>query len=239
MVHQIEIPNNAIKYILFQRTDYLRFPRTLFYRVLSRLLPFPIYNQVVAIESRLGVSRVKALYENDMKNEYRAIKDFLPKTCSTVLDIGVGVAGIDVFINRHYLGQNVNFYLLDKSHVDKNAFYGFNPKGAFYNSLEVAKMMLTENGITDACVHLIEATDSNDIKVNGRIDLAISLISWGFHYPVGTYLEKVHDILSEDGLVILDVLKGTKGIDELKRKFNKVNVIMETQSFCRVVAMRK
>ena len=234
----LKIPDNAVKYILFQRTDYLRLTRTLFYRVAKRLFPFTIYNQAVAIESRLRASRVKTLYETDLKNDYCAIKEFLPKTCCNVLDIGCGVAGINVFINGHYPDRAVNFYLLDKSQVDRTVFYGFNPKGEFYNSLEIAREMLTKNGIVDSCVQLVEATDCNDIKVNSKIDLVISLISWGFHYSVGTYLDKVYDVLNEDGVAILDIRKGTDCLNEVKRKFDKVAVIMETKSFHRVLMKR-
>ena len=240
MTDEMVIPDEAVKYILFQRTAYLLFPVAAIYRPLNALLPFetPIYNLVIAIESRLRAARIKALYDADMNKEYRSIRNVLPKKCSSVLDIGSGVAGIDVLIHRHYCDPSVDFYLLDKNRVERNVFYMFRPKGAFYNSLDVASAFLTANGLPPQHIHILEANDNNDIDVHTNVDLVLSLLSWGFHYPVKTYVDKVHDLLSNDGIVILDVRKGTDGVDVLKNKFQHVEVIFETKKQYRV-AVRK
>ncbi len=232
------IPNNAIKFILFQRTAYLKFPRVYFYQILNKILPFSLYNLLVVIEAIVRVSSVKALYEADMKREYLLIKDYLPQTCSSVLDIGCGCAGIDVFINLHYSHNKTNFYLLDKTHIEKNVYYFFNPKGAFYNSLCVTKTMLTENGVPSDCVHLIEATDTNDIEIDNKVDFIISLLSWGHHYPVTTYLDKAYNILNEGGSMLLDIRKGSDGLDVLRNKLSKVDIISEEDRNYRVIAIK-
>jgi SAM-dependent methyltransferase len=195
--------------------------------VLSRICPFSIYNEAVAIQAKIGRSRIKALYEDDMRKEYLSIKDYLPKTCSSILDIGCGVAGIDVFLSEHYKDKQPIFYLLDKTSIENPIFYDFKPKGAFYNSLDAAKAMLIRNGTPERCVHLAEATDNNDIDIDCKVDLVISLISWGFHYPVETYLDKVYDILIEGGSVIIDVRRETNGIHILNNVFGKVEVIFD------------
>lgn len=237
-MNQITVPNEALKYILFQRTAYLRFPNTFTYHVLNRILPFSIFNQVVAIETKIGPSRIKSLYEDDMRKEYLTIKDFLPKTCSSILDIGCGVAGIDIFLNMHYIGKQPLFYLLDKTKIEKSIFYDFKPKGAFYSSLDVSKSMLIQNAISENCVHLVEATDNNDINIDCNVDLVISLISWGFHYPVETYLNKAHEVLNKGGSLIIDVRKGTNGIDVLNNVFSKLTVIYDEKKFKRVLALK-
>jgi len=93
VVIEMKVPDRAVKYILFQRTSYLRFPNTLVYRVWKWFFPFSIYNQLVAIEARIDTVRIKTLYEDEMRNEYLSITNFLPKTCCSILDIGCGVAG--------------------------------------------------------------------------------------------------------------------------------------------------
>jgi SAM-dependent methyltransferase len=240
MAEQMIIPDRAISYILFQRTAYLRFPAAFCYRLLTRWLPFqtPLYNIVVAIESRLGVQRIKTFYTADMHREYATIRPALPQTCGAVLDIGCGVAGIDVLIQRHYRDRQIHFYLLDKSHVEKHVFYLFQDQGAFYNSLEVSGAMLTLNGVVPECVHLIEANDRYQIPAGTPIDLALSLLSWGFHYPVATYVRQVHDLLSPHGVAILDVRKGTDGLDVLRRSFRQVDTILSTEKFVRVAARK-
>ena len=146
-MEQMSIPNEALKYILFQRTAYLWFHRTWAYRVLKKIIPFSFYNWEVAIEAKLSPARVKALYENDMRQEYASIKDFLPETCSSIMDIGCGVAGIDVFLNKHYQGLTPKFNLLDKTQTEPAVFYKFKTRAAFYNSLAVAKTMLLTSAL--------------------------------------------------------------------------------------------
>lgn len=240
MIHPLTIRDAAIPYILFQRTAYLRFPVAPVYRALTKFLPFPtsLYNIVVAIEARFGRARIKQLYQDDMRQEYLTIKPVLPAQCSSVLDIGCGVAGIDVFIQRHYADQPIDFFLLDKSHVEKNVFYLFKPDGAFYNSLDVSRTMLTDNGIDAQRVHLREATEHDGIDVDRKTDLVISLLSWGFHYPVATYVEQVCDLLSDDGIVIVDVRKGTDGVDVLRQKFQRFEVLLDTSKYKRVAVQR-
>jgi SAM-dependent methyltransferase len=223
---QMTVPDEAVKYILFQRALFLRFPDTFTYRVLNRILPFSIYNRLVEREGKIYHSSIKAEYKDNMSREYLSIRDSLPKTCSSILDIGCGVAGIDVLLNNHYEGKPT-FYLLDKTKIEKSVFYDFKHRGAFYNSLDIAKEMLIQNGISERSVHCLEATDANEIDIHRKVDLVISLISWGFHYPIETYLERVYDILIEGGSLILDVRKGTNGIEELNNKFGRVDVVYD------------
>jgi SAM-dependent methyltransferase len=234
---QMIVPDEAVKYILFQRGLCLRFPHTFAYRVLNRILPFSIYNLAVEIEARIYHSSIKTGYKDKMRSEYLSIRDSLPKKCSSILDIGCGVAGIDVLISKHYKGKPT-FYLLDKTKIEKSVFYDFKPRGAFYNSLDIAKKMLIQNGISERCVHCIEATDSNQIDTHCKVDLVISLISWGFHYPIETYLDIVYDKLTEGGSLILDVRKGTNGIELLNNKFGRVDVIYDGVTGQRVLVLK-
>jgi hypothetical protein len=39
----------------------------------------------------------------------------------------------------------------------------------------------------------------------------------GIHYPVSTYLGSVARIISNDGVLLVDIRKGTDGLAELKR----------------------
>lgn len=234
----INVGDRAVKYILFQRTAYLRFPENLLYRVAKRILPFRIYNIGVTLESYFGKERVKVLFNDDMVKEYGIIKRYLPKNCRTVLDIGCGVAGIDVLIHKHYHSRDIKFYLLDKTSIETNVFYMFEKRGAFYNSLSVDRELLILNGIYEDNIELLEATGNNDIEITEEIDFVISLISWGFHYPVSTYLDKVYEILAENGVLILDVRKGTDGKACVERKFAETQIIYETQKLHRMMAVK-
>ena len=232
------IPDKAVPYILFQRTAYLRYTNSLLYRALRKLSPIPLYKPTVYLESFLRGPAVKNLYMEDMSHEYDIIKNSLPEKCESVLDIGCGIAGINIFINRHYNSESLKFYLLDKSAVEENVFYLFNSRGAFYNSLDLARDTLTASGIKTANIGLLEANEKNEINVPHSLDLILSLISWGFHYPIATYLDRVHEILSEKGRLIVDVRKDTDGLTLLKNKFSHVQIIEETTTRQRVVCSK-
>lgn len=233
------IPKEAVPYILFQRTAYLKFTHTLLYRALRKLSPVSLYKPTVHLESLLRAATVKDMYMNDMVQEYASIKDHLPENCASALDIGCGIAGINIFLNEHYKGRNVKFFLLDKSKVENDVFYLFNNKGAFYNSLELACDVLSANGIARENINLVEANDRNEINVDQKVDLIISLISWGFHYPVSVYLDQAYEKLAPQGRMIIDVRKETDGLDLLRQKFGEVEIIGETQTRHRVVCIKR
>jgi SAM-dependent methyltransferase len=234
---EICLPDHAIRYVLLQRTAYLAIPRTLVYRALSKISPWELTNAVVPIEARFRKRRIRELFNEDIAREYESIRPALPAQSSAILDVGCGIGGIDVLLNRHYADNRPTFYLLDKTQVD-NVYYGFKSKGAFYNSLEVAKEVLIANGVASEKIELIQATQDNRIAIAGPIDLVISLISWGFHYPVGTYLERVHELLRPGGQLILDVRSETDGEAAIRAKFASVRQIEVTEKYTRVCAIK-
>jgi SAM-dependent methyltransferase len=239
----LRIPDAAIKYILYQRTAYLRLPAArlahLFQRLSRGRVQAPIFNLAVAAESRWGRSRTRALYADDMRREYESLRPVLPAQCASVLDIGCGVAGIDVYIQEHYAGREIDFYLLDRTQVTGAVYYLFESRGSFYNSLDVAKAMLTANGIPAHRVHLLEASDAGDIPIGARPDVVLSLLSWGFHYPIATYLRRAHELVSDAGVVILDIRRGTGGIEALRQVFPVVEVFQATDKYDRVAAWKR
>ena len=224
------IPNAAVKFILLQRTGYLKFGRMRVYRVLRRALPSFVRNQTLLLESLLFRKRTKRLFCKGMAEEYEIIRKHLPCDCDSLLDIGCGVGGIDVCTYRHYEPKSIDLYMLDKTHIERNVFYGFNEKAAVYNSLLVAKELLISNGVPERRINLIEATDNNDIAIDKQVDLVISLLSWGFHYPIGLYLDSVQRILRKNGKLVVDIRKNTDGMDLLEKAFGNTQVISESQS---------
>ena len=242
--YDMRVPDTALTYILFQRTGYLFFTNRAFFRRLRKLVPFLSYEKMIDLEAWLNRERIKAHYVADMDQEYQSMKAYLPLACSSVLDIGCGVAGIDVFLRQHYQDQNhaqaqaLQFFLLDKSQLETRVFYGFQSHGAFYNSLAVAKNVLVLNGVADDHVITLEASDDNTIAIQDRIDFVISLISWGFHYPVETYVQAVYQLLSEQGRLILDVRKKTDGLARLKDWFSACNIIAEEKKYVRVLCLK-
>jgi len=234
MTSPLRVPDGAVRYILYQRTAYQRVARWICPDLLGRAFPRPRH-WAIRLESRLRRSAVKSRYGEEMQREFHALRPHLPSTCRGVLDIGCGVAGIDALVSRFY-EHEPELYLLDRTVIERSVFYMFREHGAFYNSLEVARDVLVANGVDNSRIHLLEA--GRDRPLAQSVDLALSLISWGFHYPVSTYLDAVWSALRPGGKVLLDIRAGTDGLAQLAERFSSIEVIMTTRKQSRVIATK-
>ena len=226
----IRIPVRATPYVLMQRTGL--------HRHLRRLRGWGLTaSQAARVEGFLCARRVRSEYVNVIRQEFESVKPYLPQSASRTLDIGCGAALIDVFVARHLIegGSDVHVHLLDRTALSERVFYGFKSQAAFYNSLSLSHKILRANGVRDDRIHLHDPDDLQELGEH-RFDLVLSLISWGFHYPVSTYLEFVRDRLAPSGRLILDVRKETDGIEELRATFPFTKTILEGQKHERIVA---
>lgn len=230
------IPAAATPYILYQRTGY--FKDNLIYKALTKLGTIRRFYQVsMFLKSFLFLVPTAKVFSRDMKSEYEGMKAFLPSRALSILDIGCGVAGIDALLSRHYR-HSVDIFLLDKTTIDKRVHYNFEQQASFYNSLSVARRLLEANGVLSRHIHTQEATDNSDISFNEKFDLVISLLSWGFHYPISTYLKRVYERLTPGGMIIVDVRKNTGGEAEIKKIFGTCTPIFEGKKHIRVMAIK-
>jgi hypothetical protein len=106
------------------------------------------------------------------------IEPFLPSNVESILDIGCGMAGIDVFLKRKFPSARLELLDGDGKH---QAAYGFSPDAKPYSSRAATSALLEANGVS--CDRWHEAGTKEELKA----DLVISLLSWGFHYPLSTY----------------------------------------------------
>lgn len=234
---QITIPDASLPFILLQRTNLQRFNPKL-YRGL-RKLPLNYESWLLGVEARIRSTAVKTAFLANITEEYASLKPHLPTNAAAILDIGCGIAGIDIPLYEHYAG-NTHIALLDRTHIDQAAFeYGMGADQRFYNSLDLAKAFLIENGVASDHITLMEAVPGFTLPAEARFDLVISLISWGYHYPVATYLDQVYDALNVNGRVILDIRKGFDGEAMLERKFGRLHVIYEDNKQMRCLAIRE
>lgn len=230
------IPDHAVRYILLQRTQYIKLQRNFIIKFIKKLLPYKYkYSALIDLEIFLRNSAIKNDYMADMEAEYLDIKNYLPLKATNILDIGCGIGGIDVFLSKHYNSPETTFYCLDKTQTD-DIYYGFKEKAAFYNSLDVAREFLSSNGIKK--IYTLSANDANTIETNEKFDLILSLISWGFHYPVETYLSQAYAHLQKGGHLIIDIRKNTMGFDKITSVFRDANVLSETDKKIRILAIK-
>lgn len=232
---RIKVPHTALRYILYQRTDYLVLPhRPLLYRALRRLSRRRPLDAAIALESAWRGGAVRRAFNRDMAREYAEILPHLPRRAVAILDIGCGVGGIDVLLHRHY--GTPRLYLVDRTQTADKVYYGFTERGAFYNSFDATRRLLVRNRVPEADLHFRAVGEGFQLDVPEAVDLVISLISWGFHYPVSVYADEVRALLRPGGRVILDVRKGTGGKAQLEARFPRVTTISDAPKKERVVA---
>src|SRR3990172_4861028 len=122
----MKIHYSNLKYIAYQRTDYLVLRRNLLLRIATCFFSKKIKSALrMRFECFFRKKAIMKAYEKDIRAEYNEIKNFLPVKVNNILDIGCGVGGIDVFLYHHFIAQKPHFYCLDKSKID-TIFYGFN-----------------------------------------------------------------------------------------------------------------
>lgn len=137
--------------------------------------------------------------------EYREVKGLLadlnPKR---IADIGCGYAFFDLFAARD-LGADVVLIDLESN---KHRHFGFQAEGAAYSSLARAKELLRANGVKARQITTVNprAKAPETIK---PVDLVVSFLSCGFHYPVDSYLPFLDRALTPGGAAIFDLREAT------------------------------
>lgn len=149
-------------------------------------------------------------YLTGLLHDFKTIEPHLPIEVSSILDIGCGIAGIDVLLKRKY--PRARLELLDGD-GDKTVYGWHENKNLIYNDRKATEDLLRANGFS------VDRWHDVGTKEHLKADLVISLISWGFHYPLSTY--KV------SGYVIADIRRGRESVDG--------KVIHRTQKYDRCV----
>ena len=165
--------------------------------------------------------------ENLFKSEIDTFKDFLPRTCNNIMDIGCGLGIINILLNKFY-NDKICFYLLDKNRIDKKIQYGFSSNYESYNDLNETKRILLENNISESNLFLFDV--EKEISIDTKIDLVISLKSMGYHYPFETYLNLFKKNCNKNTTFIFDVSDGYYKESLFKKYFEKIQTIYEEKS---------
>lgn len=166
-------------------------------------------------------------YGEEIARTFDTFRDHLPVDADRVLDIGSGMAGIDVLLGRRYPGATL--HLLDKQGVSARINAGFNARAedfAHYNDFDLAVGLLRDNGVENEII-THDASRTQEVP-NLVFDVVVSLLSWGFHYPIATYAPRCR------GVMVVDVRMGTDGEDAL-REYGRVTVVHEAKKYRRVV----
>ena len=140
------------------------------------------------------------LYAEQLSNEFKFIKPYLPESCGSILDVGSGCGGINILLNDHY-GGDCEVTLLDGvddlPSVTKHA--------ETFSSYSVAERFLKVNRVKK--VYGIDARRAPNLAPRFW-DLIISQKSWCFHYEPERYLSIVKSgCTADETRLIIDVRK--------------------------------
>jgi len=170
--------------------------------------------------THIDTDNLHEAYKASLAEDYRMILPFLPIHCQSILDIGCGIAGIDLVLYIHYQKQ-VHLQLMDGT-GDAEVKFGYNRKLQPYNHLGITRKFLLLNQVNPTHIHFHPI----DPELTIPSDLIISLLSWGFHYPADTYCELAKRSLRSGGILVLDIRKGAD-YDCLKENFAQIERIYE------------
>lgn len=137
--------------------------------------------------------------------EYRAIAPLLQELApKRVADIGCGYAFFDLFVAKDLKSDVVLIDLESNEH----RHFGFKSEGAAYSSLARATELLRANGVLAKQISTINPRDKAPETIK-PVDLAVSFLSCGFHYPVDLYLPFLDKVLVPNGAAIFDLREST------------------------------
>lgn len=141
----------------------------------------------------------------------------LPNTGESfkIVDIGCGLGMYHVFLRQYFRNSSEHFlfdqsrYEIGKPGYEQHSHHGgFHDvdKMPFYTSELCAREIAFANGFDSSNWHWVNASASNLNKLE-KADIVMSLLSWGFHYPIDVYATAVWRLLKLNGLLILTIRK--------------------------------
>ena len=171
--------------------------------------------------------KIEKITEELFLKELETFKAFLPDSAENIMDIGCGLGIINIYLNK-FFNKKSNFFLLDKSRIDKKINYGFSSNYESYNDLNETKNILLENDVDSGCIYLFDVEKKFQIKK--KMDLVISLKSMGYHYPIDNYINLLKNCCTNNTVFIFDVSEGYFINNSLNKYFTITKIIYEESS---------
>ena len=181
------------------------------------LLPDNAIELIKMQRSNYGKKNIIKKYNKDMENEFNQLLQFLPENCNSIIDIGCGLAGVSILLSNYY--NYPELYLIDKNEISEKVKYGYSDNPTFYNSFEILKKILDMNMIEN--YYFIDP--ENDFSDFKNIDIVISLLACGFHFPINIYFNRIFYCLSANGIFVCDIRKTENHqIEIIKHYFKEI-----------------
>lgn len=162
-------------------------------------------------------------YEARITRDFETIEPWLPAKVSSVLDIGCGLAGVNVLIANWCSGACKKINLLDGDGTAHRKV-GFVANTKAWSDVNRGAEVVRAN--LPGTVKVAAFTTAEK-KI--PCDLLISLKSWAHHYSAQTYMALAVASLRKKGRMILDIRTGTDGLKAFEAAgFKSIAVCHET-----------
>lgn len=152
----------------------------------------------------------------------------------TVADIGCGYAFFDFIAAQSF---DAKVHLIDMETNDHRHF-GYGDQGSAYSNLQKAVEFLKRNGVSPS---MITATNPQNADVTqiGPVDLAVSFLACGFHFPVDTYMPFFDQNVVPGGRIILD-LRNAKREKQLATlsTIGETSILSESNNRARILVVK-
>lgn len=171
----------------------------------------------------------------DIAREFDALRATLETLCPrSIADIGCGYGFFDLIAARE-LGADLHLIDLEQN---AHTHFGFNAEGSAYSNLQKALGFLTSNGVP---AEKITATnpEKEDVSGIGPVDLAVSFLACGFHFPVDVYMGFFASNVSADGHIILDLRNARRDRQiETLSTLGRVDILSQSNNRARVLVSK-
>jgi hypothetical protein len=165
------------------------------------------------------IKKDEEFYLKMSSSEFQIMKPYL-NSPKKILELGCGLGRFSIFLNSQ-LEDSPHFTLADFSKISKDIKYGWNPKESVYNDLNLTKEFCIDNGLQNLSLLDLEKESLEDLE---DIDLVISVLSVGFHYPIESYMSTLLNITSDDATMIFGVRSGIYDISDFKESFSNIEL---------------
>lgn len=184
-------------------------------------------------KSWLNIWRTPEYYEKK-QHSFNVLDNYLDKISfkpNSILDIGCGLAIETELFQKKY---NSEIFLLDDdfdnniSNQSRDVFFGPADTLKFYSNLEDLFESYKERNLKYNFIYAKNPVIESSIT----FDLIYSNRSYGFHYPVETYIELIKKHSHDNTIIVLDMWKET--FNEQKKFCNIIEIIEDGEQHCKV-----
>ncbi len=177
-----------------------------------------IFKKVIGAQTSHFGGRPEDLTDKLLKErieyEYQPVINFVTdvpdlSAITSLLDIGSGTSIVDLALCS-YFKNKVKFYLLDGERLDRIGRDNIFDKGCGpFNQWDPVHDAIETNGFDKEKFSFLTSNHSRDIeKYNSQwealqVDMVISISSWGLHYPIEAYWDKVMRVLKPGGYLVI------------------------------------